>query len=113
MKNSDVEAFTFCSEGMTDERLDELEVTHGPLFPSETASGWHYCPYCDEMLIGPFHFEWVSCHCSVKMEYLRQNIHMCYSCSNDSHHEHRFKWVARLCGRIQKWSDKLLKLLPR
>ena len=33
----------------------------------------------------------------------KRKIKIRWTCSNYVHHEHRWKWIARLCGRIQKY----------
>ena len=36
-----------------------------------------------------------------------KNIEIKWSCSDYCHHEHKYKWTAWLCGRIQKYFHKI------
>lgn len=33
---------------------------------------------------------------------LKRKLKVHWSCSDKTHHEHRYKWTAWLCGKIQK-----------
>lgn len=32
-----------------------------------------------------------------------RRLKLCWTCSDYTHHEHRWYWVAWLCGRVQLW----------
>jgi len=38
----------------------------------------------------------------------KKKVKIKWSCSDYCHHEHRWKWSAWLCGRIQKYKHKYL-----
>jgi hypothetical protein len=112
---SSVQSLSFFPVDPTDDRLDEIEESHCPLSEGEISLGWHYCPKFGDMLVSPYHMvEWNECQCEVKRNVLnKKKIRVWWTCSDYVLHEHRFYFIAVLCGKIQKLADRLLSLYPR
>lgn len=51
---------------MTDDRFAELmRDDSAELTASELATGWHFCPDWDGLLVSPSMWEWVHCTCPI------------------------------------------------
>jgi len=38
----------------------------------------------------------------------KRKLKLCWTCSNYTHHEHRWKWTAWICGRTQLFLLKIM-----